>query len=122
MKRKILVVEDHEDIRILYRRLFRKEKDIEISETEDAETALEILPQINPDLVLVDISLPRMSGLELTQKIRKDYPSMKILVVTGHEEERYRDEAISMGADDLMSKEISIGLVKKCKELMGIEE
>jgi DNA-binding NarL/FixJ family response regulator len=120
--KKIFVVEDHEDIRVMYRRLFRKETDIEISETEDAESALEMLPQIKPDLVLVDISLPGMSGLELTEIIRKKYPSMKILIVTGHDEERYYDVAIRAGADYLVSKEISIGLVRKCKEVLGTEE
>lgn len=95
MKKKILIIEDNEDIRMLYKRMFRKEKMIEISAVESGEEALRIIPDFKPDLLFVDISLPGISGLELTRKVSQEYPSVKILVVTGHEVIRYYDEAIN---------------------------
>jgi DNA-binding NarL/FixJ family response regulator len=118
--KKVLIVEDNEDIRVLYKRMFRKEKDIELDEAISAETALEKIPQVHPDLLLIDISLPGISGLDLTSKIRNLYPEARILIVTGHEVSRYYDAAIRSGADDLVSKEIGTDIVKRCRRLMDI--
>lgn len=122
MKKKILIIEDNEDIRILYKRMLRKEKMIEISAVESGEEALKIIPDLKPDLLFVDISLPGISGLELTRKMRQEYPSVKILVVTGHEVIRYYDEAINSGADDLVSKEIGKDILIKCRKLLQIQD
>lgn len=118
MKR-ILIVEDSEDMRFLYKRLFRKHKELQLAETDSAEAALEMLPELKPDLIIVDISLPGINGLDLTKKVRQYYPSMKVLIVTGHEEDRYYEEAIKAGADDLVSKKIGKELVLKCLSMIG---
>ncbi|NLE00768.1 MAG: response regulator [Fibrobacter sp.] len=118
MSKKILVVEDNEDIRILYKRLFRKEKDIEITETSDGESALSIVKNNRFDVLVIDISLPGMSGIELTAEIHHNFPDTKILIATGHDVSRYYDEAKKAGADDVFSKEISMELVDRCRKLM----
>jgi CheY-like chemotaxis protein len=116
--KKLLIVEDNEDMRLLYKRLFRREKDWAVYESETAENALEMTPGLLPDLILVDISLPGMSGLELSQKIRRSYPLTKILIVTGHDPDRYFEAAKQAGANDLVSKEIGPGLVRMCRDLL----
>jgi DNA-binding NarL/FixJ family response regulator len=118
--KKILIVEDSEDIRFLYRRMFRKEKDIQLEEAESAENALDCIPKVHPDLMVVDISLPGISGLDLSKKVRNQNPEIRILVVTGHETSRYYDNAISNGADDLVSKEIGKDIVRKCRRMLEI--
>jgi DNA-binding NarL/FixJ family response regulator len=118
--KKILIVEDNEDIRFLYKRMFRKEKDIQIEEATSGETALDSIMQSRPDLVLVDISLPGISGLDLTKRVRTLYPEIRILIVTGHDTSRYYNDAISNGADDLISKEIGKDIVGKCRRMMNI--
>lgn len=104
MNKKLLIVEDHEDVRMIYKAIFRKDTDIEIDEVESAEQALERLKTTTPDLVVVDISLPGMNGIELTRILSRQYPSVKIIVITGHVAEQYHETAIQAGADDLVSK------------------
>jgi DNA-binding NarL/FixJ family response regulator len=118
--KKILIVEDNEDIRFLYKRMFRKEKDIQIEEATSGETALDIIMRSRPDLMLIDISLPGISGLDLTKKVRTQYPETRILIVTGHDISRYYDDAIKNGADDLISKEIGKDIVGRCRRMMNI--
>ncbi len=104
MKR-IAVVEDHSDVQFMYRILFRKSPDIEIEAIFDtAEEALESIPRLQPDLIVVDISLPGMSGIELTRILRKNYPDLKILIATGHDPEAYYTEAMDAGANGFIQK------------------
>lgn len=119
MKKKILIVEDSQDMRLVYKRMFRKQEKIELAEAETGEAAWELLPIFRPDLSIVDISLPGMSGLDFIEKSREQYPAVKLLVVTGHEVSRYYDDAIRRGADDLISKNIGKGLVDKCLQMLG---
>ncbi|KMQ52314.1 response regulator receiver domain protein [Chitinispirillum alkaliphilum] len=112
---KVYIVEDHEDMRIILKRTLKKNfPSIEIvGESETAEQALEDIPHLNPHLILVDISLPGMDGLELIRKIRPANKSMYILVVTGHEVDLYRERAINAGADDIVSKENRKNFIQK---------
>ncbi len=121
MTKRILIVEDNEDMLILYKRLFRKQEEVEIADALRGEAALELIPTFRPHLMLVDISLPGMTGLELTCEVRKRYPEIKLLVVTGHEPARYYDQAIRCGADDLVSKEMGKGIVERCLQLLSGE-
>ena len=105
MKKKIMIVEDYEEIRLLYKTIFRKDSELEIvAQLESGEDALDALKNISPDLILVDISLPGMNGIEFTKKIRKDYPSVKIVVASGFDADRYYDAAIKAGAEALIVK------------------
>lgn len=117
-KRKVLVVEDHEDMRMLYRVLFRREKEIEFLEAPNGEEALKVVTGENPDLVLVDVSLPGMNGIELTRRVKHDYPDTRVLVVTGHDAERYYGEAVEAGADNLVTKGDASEVVAICRDLL----
>jgi DNA-binding NarL/FixJ family response regulator len=72
----------------------------------------------SPDLLLVDISLPGMNGIEFTRKVHNDFPEIKILIVTGHEISRYYDDAIEAGAIDVISKDVVNELVERCRALI----
>lgn len=117
--KKILVVEDNENIRFLYKRLFRNRKDVELTDCDSSETALVRLQDLKPDLIIVDISLPGMNGLEFTRTVKINFPDIKVLIITGHEPERYYDEAINAGAIDLISKDTGPELVQKCLDLLN---
>lgn len=94
MSKKIMIIEDNEDMQILYSRLFLREKEIELIKLEKAEHAIKMLPQISPDLIIVDISLPGISGLDFTKIVHERYPDLKIVIATGHEVSRYHDQAL----------------------------
>ncbi|HON11310.1 MAG TPA: response regulator transcription factor [Chitinispirillaceae bacterium] len=121
-KKRIIIVEDHEEMQFLYSIMFRKEHDIEIAaQVTDADEALRRLEELNPDLVLIDISLPGKSGIDFTKIVRKSHPGLKILIVTGYEPNRFYDIAKKAGADDLIMKSDIRQIIKAVRRLLGIE-
>ncbi len=118
--KKVLVVEDQEDMRLLYRVMFRRETRIEVLEAESGESALSIVAQEVPDLILTDITLPGMSGIDLTRIVKRDFPAMKVMVITGHDASRFYDQAMNAGADDLVIKGDMAQIVAAAKKLIGI--
>jgi DNA-binding NarL/FixJ family response regulator len=122
MKKRILIVEDNEDMRFLYGALFRRMLDVEIiSQVVTAEEALQKIPQEQPDLVIVDISLPGMSGIELIERMRRSNSSVKMLVVTAHDPDRYFNEARRAGADGLIAKGDAKQVVRAVKRYLDEE-
>ena len=103
---KVYVVEDNESMRIILKRLLRKNfpSITDIRESETAEEALEEIPLFNPDLVLVDISLPGMDGIELIRRLKPECQKLCILVVTAHEIELYKKAAFDAGSHGIVSK------------------
>lgn len=103
---KVFIVEDYESMRIIIKRLLKKNFSIitSIGESETAEEALDEIPKFKPELILVDISLPGMDGIELIRRIVKRCKNICILVVTAHEVEFYQDKAIEAGAHGIVSK------------------
>lgn len=100
------IVEDDESMRIILKRLLRKNFPSikEYGECESAEQALNQIPAFRPDLMLVDISIPGIDGVELIRRIDKKEKRIRILVVTGHEIDIYKQAALNAGADDIVSK------------------
>jgi DNA-binding NarL/FixJ family response regulator len=103
---KLYIVEDDEDMRFLLKRILKKNfpSITEFKESVTAEQAINEIPEMNPDLVLVDISLPGMNGIELISKLKPTCNYICILVVTGHEVEIYKHAALEAGAHGIVSK------------------
>ncbi|MDG5813700.1 response regulator [Chitinispirillales bacterium ANBcel5] len=116
----ILVVEDNEDMQLLYKRLFRKHQNITVETVDSGESALQLIQKITPDLMIIDISLPGISGLDLTRKVHQHNAAIKIIIVTGHELSRYEQKAKEVGADEVVSKDIGKEIVNKCRTLLGL--
>lgn len=104
MEKKVFIVEDNEDVRMLYRHILRKSRIKVVGEAESAEEALMKIPETSPNLIVVDISLPGMDGLELIKELRKMDSFFCILVCTAHEVGIYKDSAMKAGADAVLSK------------------
>jgi DNA-binding NarL/FixJ family response regulator len=86
-KIKVIIVENDETWRFLYKQSLQKLKDvIVVEEFERAEKALPNIPKLCPDVAIVDISLPGMSGLEFAEKMR-EYPTVRVILVTSHQKE-----------------------------------
>jgi len=118
------VVEDHEDMRFLLLSLLERNfSNIEIvGESETAENALKEICRLHPTLILVDISLPGISGIEMIRRLRPLCRAVLILVVTGHEVDLYRAEALAAGADDIVSKRDLSSLIEKIRSLISKAE
>ncbi len=104
-KIKILVVDDHAIMRDGIRALLDLQGDIEIvGEASDGKKAIEKARELVPDVVIMDISMPEMDGLEATRRIKKKNPSVKVLVLTQHDNREYVLSTIKSGSDGYLPK------------------
>ncbi len=106
MKKRVLIVEDVEFNRDLLVQLL--EEDYEIITANDGGASLKLAARERPDLILMDLSLPVVDGLEATRRIKADQSlkSIPIIAVTAHAMQGDREEALAAGCDDYMSKPI----------------
>lgn len=107
-KIKVALVDDHQIVRDGIRSLLSGLDDIEvIIEACDAKSILEKLKNIKPDVMIVDISLPEMSGIELTKIITNEYPSIKVMVLSMYTNQEFIFNAIKAGAKGYLPKNIT---------------
>jgi len=105
-KTQILIVDDHPMMREGLAQLINCEKDLEVAgEAETAAMAVEKSAQLKPDLVIVDITLPGRSGLELIRDIRAVQPAALVLVVSMHEESLYAERVLRAGGRGYVMKQ-----------------
>ncbi len=105
---KILLVEDHVVVRQGTRQLLEHELDLEvIGEAGDGEEAVRLTTQLKPDVVVMDVALPKMSGIEATREIKKRLPSVTVLVLTGYDNDEYIFSLLEIGAAGYLLKDTS---------------
>lgn len=105
MKTSLLLVDDHAVVRTGLRMLLEGENDIEIvGEAENASEALNQISQLKPDVVLMDIGLPDMSGIDATRRIKELAPDISVLALTIHEDEEYFFKMLDAGASGYVPK------------------
>jgi DNA-binding NarL/FixJ family response regulator len=105
---RILIVDDHALYRVGIRNILEREPDLEIvAEADDARTALDASFATNPDVILMDLSLPSPGGIETTQRVKRELPSAAIVVLSTEEDEDALFEAIKAGAAAFILKDIA---------------
>ena len=108
MKNTILIVEDHELTRFGLKTAFESCEFIDtLLEAESGESALELLEQNSVDLIIMDLGLPGMNGVEATKIIKKQNPEIKVVVLTSHNEVQEVLNSLKAGANAYCSKEIN---------------
>ncbi len=122
-KKKIVVVDDHPIIRQGFAQLIHQEEDLLFAgEAGDAIEALQVIGKVEPDLVIVDISLTGTSGIELTKSILSLYPKMLILVVSMYDESLYVERALRAGAKGyLMKQEATQKIILALRKILNGE-
>jgi len=106
---KVLIVDDHALFRRGLQMVLKQEDDIEVvGEAGDGHEAVEKATELMPDVVLMDVRMPRRSGIEATEQIKDLLPHVKILMLTISDEEADLYDAIKAGASGYLLKEISI--------------
>ena len=101
---RVLIADDHAMVRRGIRSLLEFRHDIEVSEASDGKEAVEKTATLNPDLVILDISMPLLDGLSAAKEIRKAAPGTAILILTFQETDSLRDEAEKIGVSGFLTK------------------
>lgn len=105
MSKNVYVVEDHPRMRDLLREWIDELPGLSVcGMAESAETALQELATVRPDVVLIDMSLPMMGGIELVAALRERHPQLCCLILSGHNEARYVERALAAGAAGYLLK------------------
>ncbi len=100
------MVDDHDLVRAGLKAMLSAEPDFEVvGEASDGQAALEVCRRENPDLMLMDVRMPRMDGLAATRAIKQRYPKTSVLILTVHENQEYMLEAIRAGASGYVLKD-----------------
>ncbi len=103
---RVLLAEDHTIVRKGLRSLLNGEAGIEvIGEAEDGREAVEKVQQLLPDVVLMDIAMPGLNGLEATRQIKKRFPEVQVLILTMHANEEYVFQILRAGASGYVVKQ-----------------
>ena len=105
---KVMIVDDHNLVREGLKAVFSQGDEIEvIGEAGSGEEAIEMVDKVKPDVILMDISMPGMNGIQATKLIRDKHPDAKIVILTMLDQEGYVYEAIKAGATGYMLKSTS---------------
>ncbi len=120
---RIFVVDDQEEIReLLYEHL--TDEGFQVSLASSGEEALEAMDTVEPDLLLLDVQLPGLSGIEVTRRIRKmqRFRDLPILMITGHVKESTKREGLEAGANDFLGKPFSgVELISRIRTLLKVK-
>lgn len=120
-KIKIMIAEDHKLVRVGLRTLFEDLKDIEVvAEAENGKEAVEKARLYKPDVILMDIGFPDITGIDASKKILEENSEQKIIILTSHQDEAEINEALAAGVNAYALKDINteylITVIKTVKE------
>ncbi|MBF0327767.1 MAG: response regulator [Nitrospirae bacterium] len=107
---KILLVDDEEDfIRTLSERL--EMRDLKSNTAFDGEQAISIVNDQEPDIIILDLKMPGIDGMEVLRRVRKSYPNIQVIIQTGHGNDLDESEARQLGVFDYLKKPVDVELL-----------
>ena len=109
---RILLVDDHKMIRDGLRALIEKQRTMEVlGEAADGQTAVQSVRKLSPDVVVIDIGMPELNGIEATRQILQAVPGIKVLILSAHNDDAYVDRAMESGAMGYLIKLTSASIL-----------
>jgi DNA-binding NarL/FixJ family response regulator len=110
----VLLAEDHTIVREGLRALLNTEADIEvIGEADNGRLAVELAKRLRPEVVVMDLAMPLLNGLEATRQIRKSVPATQVLILSAHSDDEYIAQVTLAGAAGYLIKQTSAGVLSK---------
>jgi len=104
----VLLAEDHMIVREGFRKLLESESDIElVGEAQTGRQAVKMALTLRPDVVVMDVAMPQLNGLEATRQIRKAIPNARIIMLSAHSDDAYVEQAVDAGAVGYLFKQTS---------------
>jgi DNA-binding NarL/FixJ family response regulator len=121
MRATLLIVDDNQYFRALIRRISTQEPSLQVvGEAEDGVEATRLANLLLPDIVLMDLIMPRVNGLEAMLRIKVECPETKVIIMTVHTEDAYRRTAEANGADAfLLKKTLMTALLPTIRRIRG---
>ncbi len=106
---KLLLADDHAVVRAGTRELLERQPDFDIvGEAADGEEAVSLTSELHPDVVIMDVRMPKMSGVEATRRIKAEHPDVRVLVLTAHDDDEYVFALLQAGANGYLMKTAEI--------------
>ena len=110
----VLLVDDHEIVREGLRALLQPEADIlVVGQARSGREAVALVKELAPEVVVMDLAMPLLNGLEATRQILKDAPATKVVILSAHSDDEYVDRAIELGAAGYLVKQASALILPK---------
>lgn len=107
---RVLLADDHALVRAGFRALLKEIRFVRfVAEARNGREALDLIKQYRPDVVLMDIAMPRLNGLEALARVRKEFPNTKVIILSMHEDEEYVRQALRAGASGYLIKNAAVG-------------
>jgi len=110
--KKLLVVDDEQEI-CDFLKTFFEERDYEVDTASSGFQALEQVKAVRPHVVLLDVHMPGMDGMKVLKEIKERYPKVKVIMVTAIETQEKIEEAMRLGADNYITKPLSLEYLEK---------
>jgi DNA-binding NarL/FixJ family response regulator len=108
-KLRVMLVDDHPIVREGLRSLINSKNNMEVvGECSDGNTAVEMVSKLSPDLIVMDISMPGMNGIQATAAVKQIAPAVKVLALTVHEDQGYLQQLLAAGASGLVLKRAAV--------------
>ena len=104
----VLIADDHQLLRQALRRAMEDAGLIVLGEAGDGEEAVQLVDELRPELVIMDVTMPVLGGIEATRRLHAAHPDLPIVVLTMHDEEALREEALRAGASAFLTKDSSM--------------
>jgi DNA-binding NarL/FixJ family response regulator len=117
----VLIVDDNAQFRVLLREIVAAEPDLHVvDEAADGAEAIQLAQDLRPDILLLDLGMPRVNGLEVLRWSKAERPECQVIIVTVHTEDAYRQAAEASGADAfLLKKTLGTDLLPTLQRLRG---
>ena len=121
MSIRILLADDHAIIRQGLRSLLEKERDIEVvGEAKDGRKALSLVRELNPDITVMDITMPNLNGVDATRQITSDFPQTKVIALSIHSDKQFVTDMLKAGASGYILKEcLFVEFVQAIRSVAG---
>ena len=117
----VLLAEDHMVVREGFRKMLELEADLEVvGEAQDGREAVTRVKQLRPAVVLMDIAMPRLNGLEATRQVLKAVPTTKVIMLSAHSDDAYIEDATKSGAKGFLIKQTSSHVV--CEAIREVQK
>ena len=117
----VLLAEDHMIVREGFRKMLELEDDLEVvGEAQDGRQAVALVKKLRPAVVLMDIAMPRLNGLEATRQVLKAVPATKVVILSAHSDDAYVKDATAAGAVGFLRKQTSSHVV--CEAIREVQK